>query len=218
MLSSTARTWVATSKAAFSICCLRMATPPPPRATAGRLDWPELALAWRLALEQPGETFEPGEIHPRRKRCARRDQEDPEQPEADAHLIPGMTPRCERQRQGRPGRPRTQLGFEPEAPGLPCTVSVPNLNTDRTAGMGLGTAALNVRRLMYQSLIWPVHLRDQPRSLRPALDAEHVQGTADALIDSMGGNAELDRNLFGRPMLVDQQQAVELRLTELGDL
>ena len=40
------------------------------------------------------------------------------------------------------------------SPDLPCAVSVPNLMTDRDAGLARGAFRLNVRRLMYQSLIW----------------------------------------------------------------
>jgi hypothetical protein len=60
---------------------------------------------------------------------------------------------------------------------------VPNLKTDRTAGVPLGTAALNVRRLMYQSLIWRMALRYQACRLRAPFDAKRVQGAADALVD-----------------------------------
>jgi len=36
----------------------------------------------------------------------------------------------------------------------------------------------------------------------------------DALVDSMGGNAELDRNFLRRKMLIDEPQAVELPLRQ----
>jgi hypothetical protein len=49
---------------------------------------------------------------------------------------------------------------------------------------------------MYQSLIWAVHLGDHARGLRTTLDAEDMEGAADALIDRMRRNAELDGNLF----------------------
>ena len=94
---------------------------------------------------------------------------------------------------------------------------MPNLKTDRIAGMARGSTALNVRRLMYQSLILSVHLRDHARRLRTAFDAKHLQGPANALVDRVRGNAELDRDLLGRKMLIDEQQAVELAAAELGD-
>jgi hypothetical protein len=94
---------------------------------------------------------------------------------------------------------------------------VPNLKTDRTTGVALGAAALNVRRLMYQMLICAVDLRDHARSLGPALNAEEMQGAANALIDCMRGNTELDRDFLGRQMLVDKQQGIELALAESGN-
>ena len=94
---------------------------------------------------------------------------------------------------------------------------MPNLNTDRAAGVALAAAALNVRRLMYQSLIWFVNVRDHSRGMRPAFDAQDVQGSANTLVDSVRRDAELDRNLLRGQMLVDQEQAIELALAKLGD-
>jgi hypothetical protein len=183
-----------------------------------RIWLPESEENWfRLTLEEPGETFEPGEIHARRKRCARRDQDDPEQPEADAHLIPGMTPRCERQKQGRPERFRPLLGFEIRSPDLPCAISVPNLIADRPGWVRLGGWNLNVRRLMYQPLIWLVQASDDARRLGAPLDAQGLEREADALVDRVRRDFELGRNLFRRKVLVDEQQAVELAPGELGD-
>src|SRR5689334_23449589 len=127
-------------------------------APSPALHTPEWLSVWSevggLALQQPGEALEPGEIHARRERCSDRDRRDPEQPLADTHLIPWVAPRCERQLQGGPERNGPLLGKETSSPGPPCAVSVPNLITDR----GLWVAGLeldgNVRRLMYQSLIW----------------------------------------------------------------
>jgi len=69
---------------------------------------------------------------------------------------------------------------------------------------------LNVRRLMYQPLIWPAVLRDEAGGLRPPLDAEDVQRLTDTLIDRVRRDVELARDLFGRPMLVDEPEAIEL--------
>jgi hypothetical protein len=94
---------------------------------------------------------------------------------------------------------------------------VPNLNTDRgfwVIGFRLGG---NVRRLMYQSLIWSAVLRNQPRSLRAALDAKDLKGLADTLVDGVRRDLELCRDFFRAEMLVDEAQAVELTATELGD-
>ena len=50
---------------------------------------------------------------------------------------------------------------------------------------------LNVRRLMYQSLIWPAVPRDEPGRLGAPLDAEDLQRLADALVDRVRRNVEL---------------------------
>jgi hypothetical protein len=94
---------------------------------------------------------------------------------------------------------------------------VPNLKTDRFLGMDWGETALNVRRLMYQSLIWCPHLGDQARRLAPALDSEDLECPADPLIDGMRGDSELDRNFLGGQVLVDKQQAIQLPLAEPAD-
>jgi hypothetical protein len=94
---------------------------------------------------------------------------------------------------------------------------VPNLITDRgfwVARFGLGG---NVRRLMYQSLIWPGMQGDDPRRLRSALDSQDVQGLADALVDGVRGDPELRRNLLRAQMLVDEAQAIELPRRETRD-
>ena len=74
---------------------------------------------------------------------------------------------------------------------------MPNLKTDRPIGLIRFECRLNVRRLMYQSLIWPNLLRYQPRRLRTTLDPQDMEGAADALIDRMGRNTELDCDLLG---------------------
>ena len=68
----------------------------------------------------------------------------------------------------------------------------------------------NVRRLMYQSLIWPAVPRHDARRLGAAFDAEDLEGLADPLINGVRGNRQLRRNLFRREVLVDKAQAVEL--------
>ena len=40
-------------------------------------------------------------------------------------------------------------------------------------------------------------LRHQPSGLRSAIDAEDLEGEADALVDGVRGNAELDRDFLG---------------------
>ncbi|HVM23148.1 MAG TPA: hypothetical protein VM308_07615 [Sphingomicrobium sp.] len=86
--------------------------------------------------------------------------------------------------------------------------------TDRgfwVAGSGL---CGNVRRLMYQSLIWAFVLGDDPGRLGAAVDTKDLQRLADALIDRMRRNVELARDFLRGQMLVDEQKAVELARTE----
>jgi hypothetical protein len=89
---------------------------------------------------------------------------------------------------------------------------VPNLKTDRVAGLAPWSATLNVRRLMYQSLIWPAHLRHQACRLGAAVDPKNLESAPNPLIDRVRGNAELDGDFLGREMLVDEQQAIQLPL------
>jgi len=49
--------------------------------------------------------------------------------------------------------------------------------------MTVGVLALNVRRLMYQSLIWPAVLGNEARRLAAALDAQDMERAANALVD-----------------------------------
>src|SRR5215203_2855254 len=77
-------------------------------------------LLLRLAIQQPGEAFESGEIHARRKRRSDRDCRDPEQPLADTHLIPWVAPRCERRLQEGPERRGPLLGIETRSSDPPC--------------------------------------------------------------------------------------------------
>jgi hypothetical protein len=73
---------------------------------------------------------------------------------------------------------------------------------------------------MYQTLICPFvgagMLRDHPRGLRAPLDAENPERLADALIDGVRRNPELDRDFLGAQMLVDEAQAVELTGRQSG--
>jgi hypothetical protein len=88
---------------------------------------------------------------------------------------------------------------------------------DRGIGMARGTAALNVRRLMYQPLIWLAALRHEASGLGAALDAKDLEGLADSLVDRVRGDPELGRDLFRRQMLVDEAQTVELAGSQPGN-
>ena len=108
-----------------------------------------------------------------------------------------MTPRCERQWQGSPERYRPLLGNESGIPELPCTVSVPNLLADRAFWVPFEQCRLNMRRLMYQTLIWSADLGDDARRLGPTFDLQDLKRAADALIDRMRGDIQLYGDLFG---------------------
>jgi len=62
---------------------------------------------------------------------------------------------------------------------------VPNLNTDRPSWLDGRGVELNIRRLMYQPLIWAAVLGDEASGLATALHAEDVQRAANALVDGM---------------------------------
>jgi hypothetical protein len=94
---------------------------------------------------------------------------------------------------------------------------VPNLITDRVVGVAFSAARLNVRRLMYQSLIWPAVLRDEPRRLLARVDSEGVKRLANSLVDGVRGNAELGGDLLRAEVLVDKAQAVELAGAQASD-
>ena len=112
---------------------------------------------------------------------------------------------------------RPLLGPETGPPGPPCAISVPNLMSDRGVWVAVGSVRLNVRRLMYQSLIWSGMLRNDARRLASALDSQRVKRLANALVDGVGGDVELCRDFFRRQMLIDQPEAVELTGGEPGN-
>ena len=109
------------------------------------------------------------------------------------------------------------LGFDARTPGLPCTVSVPNLNTDRPFRLGERGVGLNVRRLMYQPLIWAGIAGDEACRLLAPLDPEDLQGLADALVDGVRRDSKPDRDFLGGMMLVDEPEAVQLTLGQPRD-
>jgi len=89
------------------------------------------------------------------------------------------------------------LGMKARIPrGLPCAISVPNLIADRAALVTRQACRLNVRRLMYQALIWLAVSRDETGRLSATRDSQDLQRLANALVDSVRRNSELDRDLF----------------------
>jgi len=89
--------------------------------------------------------------------------------------------------------------------------------TDRGFWVGRTSFELNVRRLMYQSLIWSFDLRNDPRRLRAPLDTKNSKGLADPLVDRVGRYFELARDFFRGQVLVDEEQAIELSGSKLGN-
>jgi hypothetical protein len=69
---------------------------------------------------------------------------------------------------------------------------------------------------MYQTLIWPSVLGHDARRLGAALDAEDLEGLADALVDGVRRNVQLGGDFLGREMLVHEAQAVELTRRQPG--
>jgi len=63
--------------------------------------------------------------------------------------------------------------------------------TDRPDGLLLARHSLNVRRLMYQPLIWPLVAGDDAGGLSPALNPKGLKGAADALVDGVRRDMEL---------------------------
>jgi hypothetical protein len=70
---------------------------------------------------------------------------------------------------------------------------------------------------MYQSLIWPAVLGDDPRRLRAALDSEDLKRLADALVDGVRRDSELGGDFLGTEMLVDETEAIELAAGQASD-
>jgi len=81
---------------------------------------------------------------------------------------------------------------------------VPNLLTDRGFGVAGLVIAVNVRRLMYQTLMWAAVLRNDARGLSAPFHSEDLEGLADALIDRVRRNVELRRDFLGGEMLIDK--------------
>jgi hypothetical protein len=87
---------------------------------------------------------------------------------------------------------------------------VPNLNANRLIGMGRAGSRVDVRRLMYQALIWGAVLSDDTGGLRASLDAEGLERLADALVHRVRRDIELSRDFFRRQVLVHEAQTIEL--------
>jgi hypothetical protein len=87
---------------------------------------------------------------------------------------------------------------------------VPNLNANRLIGMGGAGGRVDVRRLMYQALIWGAVLSDDAGGLRAALNAEGLECLPDALVHRVRRDIKLSGDFFRREVLVDEAQTIEL--------
>jgi hypothetical protein len=98
---------------------------------------------------------------------------------------------------------------------------VPNLSADRAVFVSWLDVGVDVRRLMYQTLICRIlgrdRVRDHARSLAAALDSELLQGTPDTLVNGMRTDSEADGDLLAAVVSVDQQQAFDLSLAEASN-
>jgi hypothetical protein len=91
---------------------------------------------------------------------------------------------------------------------------VPNLIANRSFWVTSGTVRLNVRRLMYQTLIWPAELRDDARGLGAAVNTEDMKRLSNPLVDGVRRYPELCGDFLGTQMLIDKAQAIELARRE----
>jgi hypothetical protein len=98
---------------------------------------------------------------------------------------------------------------------------VPNLIANRAFLVTGQYGGVDVRRLMYQSLICRISRGqsrgDHPRGLTPALDAELFERAADPLVDRMRADPQPRRNFLAAVVKVDQQKSFDLTRAEPGD-
>ena len=207
MLSSTERICVATSYAAFSIICLRMTAPLPGAMRRGGCRSDPI-VGWCLAAKQPERLSSPARYMPAENAA----------PIAMAAIQTASGRRsshsggCSWLRSAVAGSRRVTARCSVRKPALlsPLHGQRAEFETDRPVGMTAGVLALNVRRLMYQSLIWAAVLGNEARRLAAALDAQDMERAANALVDRARRNSQLGRDLLRGVVRVDQPQAVEL--------
>jgi hypothetical protein len=104
-------------------------------------------------MDQTGQTFEARKEHSGREAGGNCDSSDRSQFSPRAPPIAGLLWCRHWKKQERPGSHDPLLGFEAVRPVLSCTISVPNLKTDRHIGLIIIDFGVDVRRLMYQLLI-----------------------------------------------------------------
>jgi hypothetical protein len=90
--------------------------------------------------------------------------------------------------------------------------------TDRAALVSPGRTGVDVRRLMYQTLICLIVARDcgrhQPGRFASPVDAQLFQRPPDALVHGVRADAEPDGDFLAAVMLVDEQETIDLALAE----
>ena len=69
--------------------------------------------------------------------------------------------------------------------------------TDRGLWVTGARSGLNVRRLMYQALIWAAVLRDDARGLGSALHAKDLKRLTNSLVDSVRRDPQLGGDFLG---------------------
>jgi hypothetical protein len=85
---------------------------------------------------------------------------------------------------------------------------VPNLIANRTLKVSGQHGGVDVRRLMYQSLICRIVLRqsrrNHPCSLAPAIDAQLIECAADSLVDGVRADSQPRGNFLAAVVKVDE--------------
>ena len=98
---------------------------------------------------------------------------------------------------------------------------MPNLSADRALFLSGLEVSVDVRRLMYQTLICRILGRDgvghQACGLSAAVYSKFFQSPANALIDGVRADAEANRDFLAAVVPVDQKQAFDLSLGEASN-
>jgi hypothetical protein len=98
---------------------------------------------------------------------------------------------------------------------------VPNLIANRTFLVTGQYGGVDVRRLMYQSLICGIvqwqSRGNHPGRLAATVDAQLFERAADSLVDGMRANAQPGGNFLAAVVKVDKQEDFDLARAEPGD-
>jgi hypothetical protein len=96
---------------------------------------------------------------------------------------------------------------------------VPNLKTDRLVRFGGKPIRVDVRRLMYQSLICAdfIQASDDPGRVPAPIDPEDANGAADPLIYGVWRNAQSSSDFLAVEVLGDKLENLNLSVTQPSD-